>query len=59
MKIIECEECNVSFQDSFMWWSGYFWFCFPCASTYCDEQEEEDLCSCHDGEIDIICRSCF
>lgn len=60
MKIIECDECNVSFQDSFMWWSGYFWFCFECASIYLDEGEvEEDPCSCNQGEINITCSWCF
>ena len=62
MKIIECDGCQISFEDSFMWWNGYFWYCFECAIPYLEEeeerqnQEEEDLCSCRDGEINIYCQ---
>ncbi len=60
MNIIECDGCNNSFQDSFMWWSGHFWFCQDCISYQEEEnQEEEDLCSCRDGEINIYCQGCF
>jgi len=61
MNIIECDGCTHSFQDSLMWWSGHFWFCETCLS-YQDEEnqeEEEDTCSCYDGEIDMYCSWCF
>lgn len=64
MKIIQCDGCTYSYQDSVMWWNGYYWYCPECVSYMEEEeerksQEQEDLCSCVDGEIDIICRSCF
>jgi len=65
MSVMECDECGHAFNDSFMWWSGLLWLCFECAIPhleYDDEEERdrgEDLCSCVDGEIDIICRECF
>lgn len=31
LNLIECDACDVSFQDGFMWWSGHFWYCFECA----------------------------
>jgi len=60
MNIIQCDGCTNSFQDSLMWWSGHFWFCQTCVSYQDEEeQEQEDLCSCYDGEIDVYCSWCF
>jgi hypothetical protein len=39
MNLIECDCCEVSFQDGFMWWSGRFWYCFECATRL-----EEEAC---------------
>mgnify|MGYP001626875305 CR=1 FL=1 len=61
MKIIHCDGCFKPFEESLIWWSGHFWYCRSCVEYIEEElaQEEEDLCSCRDGEIDIICRECF
>lgn len=60
LNIIECSGCTKSFQDSVMWWNGYFWYCPECVSYMEEEiEEEEELCSCHDGEINIYCQGCF
>lgn len=60
-KIIECSSCGDDFDDFHIWWSGYFWFCFPCAVALENEAnyDEEDLCSCRDDEINVQCRGCF
>ena len=39
MNLIECDACECSFKDSFMWWSGHFWLCFDCAIKF----EERDF----------------
>ena len=30
--LIMCESCECEYSDSFMNWSGRFWYCFECAS---------------------------
>jgi hypothetical protein len=44
-----CPECNDCSNQS----------CFGSYSCKCLEYEEEDQCSCHDGEVNPYCRWCF
>lgn len=37
--MIECECCEKTYGDGFMWWSGRFWYCFNCASRYYETGE--------------------
>lgn len=61
MSVMDCDECGHAFNDSFMYWTGLLWLCFDCAIPFVEDQdqEEEDRCSCRDGEIDIHCVECF
>ena len=44
-----CPDCGGCEKDHTMCGSG----------CICFEEQEEDYCSCHQGEINIYCQWCF
>ena len=60
MKEIEiCVTCGEVLIPGFIIQDQMIMLCPNCDHEEYETHQDEDLCSCHQGEINIFCRSCF